>query len=303
MSTSLSPGFLKDLAEVYTALRPPPLSAAFLSDLEKVYATLPTASDDDLLFLANRFDKWRKATQEFVRARRAELDEDDPLLCPISLFRTMDSGRWEKAHTRTLAWLLDPRKDDEHGFGNTLLAALLGHLAGRDHFDRLQVERVVGEHFLDGSAGEGRLDVLAEGEWENMGERVRWTLVIEAKIGASEGEGQLDKYDEWLDLHAGDRETYRVFLTPDARPPKTGCEEWKAFSFLELVKTFRKVYGELRHAPGFHFLRFYLAGVLQDVCGFPRNIGEDAADPYGVASYLKTVHDSPREDAHHDLAR
>jgi hypothetical protein len=74
-------------------------------------------------------------------------------------------------------------------------------------------------------------------------------------------------------------------------------------SFLELVRTFRVVYGGLRDAPGFHFLRFYLAGVLQDVCQWPRNIAEGAADPYAVASYLKTVHESRSEDASHDATR
>jgi len=242
-------------------------------------------------------------TKEFVRTYLAELPADDPLRCPISLFRTMDYGRLETAHTRTLAWLLDPKKNEEHGFGHALLEALLGRLADRDHFDRLNVDRVVGEYPLEGSAGNGRLDVLAEGDWESMGEHVLWTLVIEAKVDAWEGEGQLDKYDEWLRSHAAGREKYRVFLTPKGRAPDSGTEEWESLSFLELVRIFRPVYGGLRDAPGFHFLRYYLAGVLHDVCRFPRNVGEDAADPYAVASYLKAVRDSPSECASHDAPR
>jgi hypothetical protein len=296
---SVSPKFLTDLATVYDALRPPPLSAAFLSDLKQVYDTLPVASDENLRFLAERFDKWREATQEFVRSRRAELDEDDPLLCRISLFRTMDSGRWEKAHTQTLAWLLDPKS--EHGFGTTLLAALLGRLSGCDCSDRLRVEQMKSEYQIYGSDAKGRLDVLAEGTWNE--ERGGWVLVIEAKVDALESEGQLDKYDEWLDFHAAGRETYRVFLTPDGDAPEGGCDEWKALSFRALVQIFRTVYDRLRLAPGFHFLRFYLAGVLQDICGFPRNIAEDAADPYAVASYLKKVLESHSEGASYDAAR
>ena len=87
-------------------------------DLKQVYDALPVASDDSLLFLAARFDKWRSVTKEFIRTRRAKLSDDDPLKCPISLFRTMDFGRLETAHTRTLAWLLDPK--GEHGFGGIL---------------------------------------------------------------------------------------------------------------------------------------------------------------------------------------
>jgi hypothetical protein len=300
MSASLSPTFLSDLAQVHATLRPQALSAAFLSDLAQVHASLPVASEANLSFLASHFDDWRRATQEFVRTHIAELAADDPLRCSISLFRTMDYGRLETAHTRTLAWIIDPKKNDEHGFGHVLLAALLRRLAGRDHFDRFQVERVVSEHPLDGSMGQGRLDVLAEGAWESMGERVRWTLLIEAKVDAWEGDGQLDKYDEWLDAHAVNRTTYRVFLTPDGRASETGGEEWESFSFLELVRIFRGVYGHLRQAPGFHFLRFYLAGVLQDICRLPRNVGVDAADPYAVASYLKSVHESHLKGASHD---
>ena len=298
-----SPTFLDDLARVYTTLGHRALSAAFLSDLAQVHATLPVASDGNLRSLADHFRTWRRATQEFVRAHLAELDKDDPLLCPISLFRTMDSGRLEVAHTRTLAWLLDPTRNEEHGFGDALLAALLGRLADRDHFDRLLVERVASEYPVEGSPGEGRLDVLAEGEWECMSERVRWTLVIEAKVDAWEGEGQLVKYDEWLRDHAANRETYRVFLTPDGRAPDSGADEWESLSYLELVRVFRAVYGGLRDTPGFHLLRFYLAGVLQDVCLFPRNVGEGSADPYAVASYLKTVHDALSEGSGHDAAR
>jgi len=275
VSLSLSPTFLGDLAQVYATLGPPPLSAAFLSDLAQVHATLPVASDANLRFLANRLD--------------------ESLRCPVSLFRTMDCGRLETAHTRTLAWLLDPNKNEEHGFGDALLAALLRRLADRDHFDHLQVKRVVSEYPLEGSAGSGRLDVLAEGEWESMGERICWTLVIEAKVDAWEGEAQLDKYDEWLRSHAADRQPYRIFLTPSGRTPDTGSEEWQPLDYLELVQIFRAVYGGLRHAPGFHFLRFYLAGILQDICHLPRNLAEDAADPHAVASYLKTVFKSLAE--------
>lgn len=302
-NTRLSPKFLADLAEIYAELRPPPLSADFLADLKRVYDTLPVASDDNLRFLAERFDEWRKKTRELVCKLLAKLNEDDPLLCRISLFRTMDYGRLETAHTRTLAWLLDPAKDEEHGFGDALLAALLKHLAERDHFDRLQVERVVPEHFLEGAEETGRSDVLAEGEWESKGERVRWVLVIEAKIDAEEGVGQLDKYDEWLDSHAAGRETYRVFLTPDGRPSDGGCGEWTALSFRKLVQIFRTVYSTLRYARGFHFLRFYLAGLLQDVCGLPRNVTDDTADPYAIASYLKTVRESRSEGVNHDTTR
>jgi hypothetical protein len=301
MSASLSPVFLADLARVYATLQPQALSTRFLSDLAQVHATLPVASDANLRFLADRFHDWRRVTQEFVRTHLGKLSDDDPLRCPISLFRTMDYGRLETAHTRTLAWLLDP--NGEHRFGKTLLAALLGWLSGDACSDGLCVKRVKSEFPIDGSGIKGRLDVLAEGSWEDR-ERGSWVLVIEAKVDAWEGEEQLQKYETWLrSTNAAGREMFRVFLTPDGRAPETGIEEWESLSYLELVRIFRAVYGGLRHKPGFHFLRFYLAGVLQDVCHWPRNVAEDAADPYAVASYLRTAHDSHSEGASHDAAR
>src|SRR5437870_30433 len=102
MSTNLSPTFLDDLAQVYASLRPQGLSTAFLSDLAQVHATLPVASDANLLSLAKHFQNWRRVTQERVSIRLRELSDDDPLRCPISLFRTMDYGRLETAHTRAL---------------------------------------------------------------------------------------------------------------------------------------------------------------------------------------------------------
>jgi hypothetical protein len=297
---SLSPQFLDDLAKVHSTLRPPAVSPAFLSDLEKVFGTLPALSDATLKFLADRFDKWRQETRERVRRCIAELSDDDPLKCPISLFRTMDYGRLETAHTRTLAWLLN--SEAEHGFGTTLVAALLRCLSGKDCSAGLQIDRVQSEVLIDGVGDKGRLDVLAEGTWEK-GKPGDWVLVIEAKIDAGEGEDQLQKYEKWLPSRAASHEVFRVFLTPDGRQPETGAEDWEPMAFLELVRIFRGIYGELRNRPGFHFLRFYLAGVLQDVCGFPRNVTGETPDPYAILSYLQTIDESRSEGPDHDAPR
>jgi len=295
-----SPKFLADLAEVYAALRPETLSRAFLSELKRVYHTLPVASCENLLFLAKGFDKWRQATQHSVRVRIKALSDDDPLKCPISLFRTMDAGRLEIAHTRTLAWLLDPTR--EHGFRAALLAAILRHLSGKNCSRGFHVDWVKSEHPIDGSGDRGRLDVLAQGAFED-GPRNGWVLVIEAKVDADEGEDQLQKYETWVQSKAGGRELFRVFLTADGHLPETGADKWEPLSFLKLVRIFRAAYTGLRRAPGYHFLRFYLAGVLQDVCRLPRNVESENADPYAVASYLKSVSDFPSEGASHDAAR
>jgi hypothetical protein len=291
---------LGEIDQVFASLRPEALSPSFLSDLKRVYDTVPVASDDNFLFLADCFDSWRIVTQDLVRARVETLPDDDPLKCPISLFRTMDAGRLETAHTRTLAWLLDPTR--EHGFRTTLIAALLRRLFGESYSNALRVLRTASEYPIDGGGAGGRLDVVMEGTWEN-GARNGWVLVIEAKVDASEGEDQLQRYEAWLRSNAKGREPLRVFLTADGHLPESGADKWESLSFLELVRVFRAEYSGLRDAPGFHFLRFYLAGVLQDVCGLPRNVESQNADPYVVASYLKAVSDSHSEGVSHDAAR
>jgi hypothetical protein len=286
---SSSPAFLRDLSETYNRIPPQLASPAFVSELKEVYDSLARASESDLEFLAERFEKWRGFMQERLGSLLRDLPLDDPLKCPISLFRTMEYGRLETAHTRTLAWLLDPK--GEHGFADALLRALLRHLAENQQIDGVVVGEIASECAIDNSDHQkGRLDVLARGSCEENGQPVRWLLVIEAKVDAWEGEGQLAKYEHWLRKEANGRRVLRVFLTPGARPAESGFEEWQPLSYLDLVRIFRKPYGQLSEAPGFHFLRFYLAGVLQDICHFRRDVNASVADPYTVVSYLKTVH-------------
>jgi hypothetical protein len=202
----------------------------------------------------------------------------------------MDYGRLETAHTRTLAWLLDPRK--EHGFGSRLLEVLLANLFKPCRSPVCQTERVESNYPIDlpGADKQNFIDVLAEGQWvEKDDQRVPWMLVIEAKIDNDEGENQLTRYDDWIDVHGQGRQIRRVFLTPDARIAETGRSDWTQMSFLDLVNIFRSTYNGLQSAPGYHFLRYYLAGVLRDICGWPIPVTASAADPYSVIEHLKFV--------------
>jgi hypothetical protein len=276
-ANSLSPGFLQELAAADEAARET--------------ANRESPSNDELGFLAERFRRWRSQTEKDLKGLLRRLPEDDPLRCPISLFATMDYGRLETAHTWALAWLLDPTK--EHGFGSKLLEALLVHVRRR-HLP-VQVHQVANERFIDlpgKSDVTGRIDVLSEGDWiDRDGRRIPWLLVIEAKIEASEGEEQLSRYEDWLDLYEDDREVLRVFLTPDGRSAETAEQEWFPLKFQELAEIFRTASDQLRDKPGYHFLRFYLAGVLRDVCRLAFPIRSETDDPYSVLNYLKRVLD------------
>lgn len=205
----------------------------------------------------------------------------------------MDFGRLETAHTRTLAWLLHPM--GEHEFGDRLLIALLRHLTPDDRIEKLSGVSVASEVPIDGRTADerGRLDVLALGEWPASNKcSVRWVLAIEAKIDAHEGFEQLAKYERWLDQEARCDRIFRVLLTKDGRSAETANQDWHHLSFLELVQVFRSEMSTLTGTEGIHFLRYYLAGVLQDVCGWPRAGIHNATDPYAIAEYLISANSS-----------
>lgn len=289
-TAGLCSDFVKDLQDVYAHLDTDAIPSVFLSHLASVYSNIlfsQRAESATISQLAMIFDSWRSNVQEQARLLLMELSpDDDPLTCRISLFRTMDYGRLETAHTRTLAWLLDPSK--EHEFGHAILRALLSRVTEFPLPKEIQVRTVASEHPISTAEEDGRLDVFVVGEWIRNGEAQQWALVVEAKIGASEGRQQLAKYDTWLKANYRGFEVIRVFLTPHRDLySETATEEWRPLSFSEFVGVLRPVYFEMRGRPGFHFLRFYLAGVLQDICGFRWQPSSGIDDPYLVVEYLR----------------
>jgi hypothetical protein len=288
----LPAGFLADLDVVCPKACGASLPAAFVKDLEGAYAHAlvrqPRVTAADLASLAKDLDAWRDRHRQLLQQYLTRLPADDPLLSPVSLFGTMDYGRLETAHTRALAWLLG---DQEHGFGYRLLETLLRHLISPRQVRLTRVDRVEGERPVASGpapADAGRLDVFAEGRWEESGNEAPWVLVLEAKIDADEGDEQLSQYDDWLEGYSSSAEVVRVFLTPDGRGPATSSADWRPLTFVELAGVFRRVPG-LQDRPGYHFLRYYLTGVLRDVCRLPVPISPDCANPYAAVDYLRSA--------------
>jgi hypothetical protein len=278
-----SPAFLADLRAFHATVAGP-LLLRFLADLRAIAATLPAPlTDADLAKLRTAFDQWRERTRWQLAAALAQLSPGDPLRCPVSLFRPLGLGRLETAHTRALAWLLSPVA--QHGFGNVLLRALLIHLTSDTALLLAPGSTVNTEERID----TGRLDIFAYGDWRrSTGGPSKWALVLEAKIDAGEGEDQLDRYDDWLKRQVS-AEPLRIFLTPDGRQPNSGGPGWRTLSFLDLVRIFRAASAPLQDAPGAAFLRFYLSGVLQDVCHWSLPLEANCFDPYSALRLLQTA--------------
>ena len=302
-SPQISANFLADLDVVCPNDNTGSFPSTFVSDLDSVYAHALTLTPQepsvaDLDSLAGDLKAWRSYTQRQLQAYLARLPSDDPLLNPVSLFGTMDYGRLETAHTRTLAWLLDK---EEHGFGFQLLEALLLHLPESGAIRLTRVGRVESELPVrcgPSRKSAGRIDVLAEGTWDESGNEVSWLLVIEAKIDAGESEEQLSLYEDWIEDRPQDCKL-RVFLTPEGRKPQTALTEWYTLSFPDLAGVFRRVSTGLKCKLGYHFLRYYLTGLLRDVCGLPVPISANCSNPYAAVEYLKSVFaPSESEDGH-----
>jgi hypothetical protein len=292
-SCPVSADFLSDLVAVCPKDDDGHLPPSFLSDLDFAFAEASASAQEgpstaELASLAKGLEAWRGHYQRLLQQYLKRLPSDDPLFCPVSLFGT-DFGRLETAHTRALAWLLDK---EEHGFGSHLLEALLRHLLEGRAIRLTQVNKVASEYPIQcgrSSLDAGRIDVLADGRWEESGKEVFWRLVIEAKIDAWEGEDQLSNYDDWIESNTQPAEVVRVFLTPDGREPETGSADWQCLSFLDLAGVFRHASSGLEAQPGYHFLRYYLTGVLRDVCKLPVPISSDRANPYAAVDYLRSA--------------
>jgi PD-(D/E)XK nuclease superfamily len=275
-----------------------------LTELREVYE-LEVGKDPEeyVPLLSSRLNEWRAHSVKQMREYLSVIPEDDPIRCPISLFGTLGLGRIETAHTSALAWLLHPAQ--QHGLKSYLLDALLVHVAKSTGHRNVVVQEMLSEHRLDLSGKSlGRLDVFGTGTWiTSDGVPGNWLLAIEAKIDAMEGDKQLERYNDWIDTFYCDNwETFRIFLTHEGRCPEANVTNWIPMSFLDLVRVFREPYSQLRDRVGFQFLRFYLTGVLKEICRWkvPVAAPESCDDPYGVVTYLKAIHRSSRGERIHD---
>ena len=280
LESALPRALIADLKRVYDleSVLPP----ALIGELKHVYET--EASDEsvkELEALGEVLKKWRKNCFDTLQSEFAKLPPDHPLKCPVSLYSASGHGLDEVVHTRTLAWLLDPK--EKHGFKTVLLEALLQFASEKSGRLRVRGNDVTArpERPYHSPRGEdaGRMDVWVEGRWapgrtEPIGRQ--WLLVIEAKIGASEGPAQLKRYDKeikrWGDKNP-DARAFRVFLTPKGDPATTSKENWCKLSFLKLANLLWKRRDWLKEKAGFYFLRYYIAGILADVLHY--TIGEE----------------------------
>src|SRR6266446_2700072 len=113
---------------------------------------------------------------------------------------------------------------------------------------------------------------------------------MEAKVGASEGDQQLDRYNKEIARYEKNGFLIlRVFLSPQGTKPEGGKEKWKRMSFSELARAFWGASHSIKSKPGYHFLQYYITGVLKDVLGLPVGQATKQENRYELLRFLKEV--------------
>ncbi|KAF1725494.1 PDDEXK-like family protein [Pseudoxanthomonas japonensis] len=271
----------------------------FVADLERIAphigTTLHWPRESDVLSHDGLADLGKALDEALVlvqRQARKLLDAhlldvpDSPLLGRISLFRAIGMIRQETIHTGTLSWLIDPRQP--HGFESALCQAFVRaiNVSGeQDPASSLKslildpssrVTNVASEFWLSSDC---RMDVLIEGHAKNG---TRWAVVVEAKVDAEEQKDQLLNYDRALERRArqgwSDVQVLRVFLSEDGRSGKSSAlgSAWARMSYLDIAREFLATYRGLGQSEGHAFLRIYLSGLLEELCGI--SCGADLID-------------------------
>lgn len=122
----------------------------------------------------------------------------------FNVFKLCGVYHYENSHSDIIAEFLDPK--GSHGCGNDFLLAFC-RIVGLDanQYGNADVDVTREQKILDGS---GRVDIIFEAGINKT--------IIENKIYANEGDGQLRKYRNWLDDNSG-KGAPLFFLTLDGR--------------------------------------------------------------------------------------
>ncbi len=205
-----------------------PNAAQFDTFFQRWHSLQPQAADPTAA-MAAFFDAWRRipappaprpptldARQftEFAAAFPAAHERHLRSGVRANAWRSVGVGHDEIRNTAVLRWLLD--RFGDHGQGPDLLVALLEHLqqpelaalARRAPY-HARVEQRLSE------AGDSRVDIAIEG--------ADFVVLIEAKVGAAEGEDQLERYHRYLQGIPGKHLRELIFLTPEGRPARNAA--------------------------------------------------------------------------------
>ncbi len=154
-----------------------------------------------------------------LEADASELERIEGLLDRFNIFEVIGFVGQEVAHSRFLAFLLDPKQN--HGLGDLFLKSLLQKVSETP--DGASLPRDL-SNADDGSlsqttvqtevyTGDGRIDILL------LNEVGQWAMIIENKIWTTEHSDQLDRYYRFVKKRYPDWKVVCVYLTPRGDVP------------------------------------------------------------------------------------
>lgn len=171
-----------------------------------------------------------------IEAKISDLVDDaqfaaiDQRMARFNLFEAVGAVRGELRHSNFLGFLLSPSRS--HGWGSAPLLSVLRAILANTPRERRPIralELVLGD--LDGA--------IVYREWNNIDllieiKEVNIVVVIENKIDAKAGEGQLTRYKNLIkSRYPGFRHLF-VFLTPEGIEPDD--TDYISFNYAQLAK-------------------------------------------------------------------
>lgn len=162
----------------------------------------------------------------------------DARLGQFNLFEAMGGVRAELRHSNFLAFLLSPSR--AHGLGAGVLEAMLRAILAQMPPSQRPIrtlELVVAD--LD--------EAIVHRERDNIDLLIEFTglkliVLIENKVGAGAGEGQLARYKALVERRYPDYRRLLVFLTPAGDDPQ--CDGYAAFSYQSLAGVLDELAGK-----------------------------------------------------------
>lgn len=173
-------------------------------------------------------DEDRKALEDFLLDIDC-LDALRPWTDKFNLFDVLKISNAEIRHSNVLAWLLAP--DENHGFGDRILAGLLQKVVQNDAAGKYDVCRLL---LMDLS------DFCVAREWRNIdilltSEKEKTVIAVENKIWTGEHDDQLSRYRSVIEKTYADYSTrIYLYLTPDG-DDASDPENWLSISYGDIV--------------------------------------------------------------------
>lgn len=214
---------------------------------------LQLLKDESPIHLKNKINDLRKK------------DPNNPVFLGVGLLGLLHgTGLRETAHTRLLAWILNPKEN--HGFEDKPLKNFLElcelDYDGKDRNSSLKDVSVKAEAMI--SNAKKRMDITI-GKLSSNGGNYQWQLVVEVKIDQEIELRQLQSYEELMP------KAKYILITPESEHKEYVKKYARKWTHIDVNDLIACLWNAIRDGkdesqfPGYHIMRYYISGVMSDV--------------------------------------